>query len=214
MHKRLLSFSQRVHGYQPFLCRTWLSCRTYLRAAVIQQSLFFGCHRASRPRTPLSRIRRRQLPGERLRHGSMRSASSIMICRRGRGWLRPRAARSSSLCNRLAPCCRAALRQGHMQRHGHRLPCYQSVPAVWPVRAVVRNRHVPGHIRLCAYIVQTFVSSETNAHMVNVPCVIETYSNQRKQTRLVADCVGVASRRSARPGKYMDRQQEHTNSKN
>jgi hypothetical protein len=90
-------------------------------------------------------------------------------------------ARSSSLCNCFAPCCRAALRQGDMQRHGHRLPYYQSVPAVWPVRAVVRNRHVLGHIRLCASIVQRLVSSETTAHNINVSFVIETNSKQRKQ---------------------------------
>ena len=120
--------------------------------------LYGGCYRTSRPHTQLSRIRKRQRPGERLRQGSMRSASGIMISRRGRSWSRARAARSRCLWNCFAPCCRAALRQGDMQHHGHRLHCYQSVPAVWPVRAIVRNRQVPGHIRLCVYIVQTLES--------------------------------------------------------
>ena len=164
------------------ICYAGDGCRVArLSAQLSINNLYFGCYRTSRPHTPLSRIRRWQLPGERLRHGSMRSASSIMICRRGSGWLRARAARSSSLCNRLAPCCRAALRQGHMQRHGHRLPCYQSVPAVWPVRAVVRNRHVPGHIRLCVYIAQTHQSNQTNAHLINASCVIDANINQSKQ---------------------------------
>ena len=38
-------------------------------------NLNFSCHRTSRPRTPFSRIGRRRLPGERLRHCSTRSAS-------------------------------------------------------------------------------------------------------------------------------------------
>ena len=46
----------------------------------------------------------------------------------------------------------------------------------------MRNRRVPGHIRLCCDCSKTLVSIETNADIVNVSCVIETNAMEDKRT--------------------------------
>ena len=153
---RSLSLTQSMRGHEHMLCRKWLSCHTSLRAAVNQQSLLRLLRNLAAAHATLAD----QKAAAAGRAAPAWEHVQRLQRRRRRSWLRAGAARSSSLCNCLAPRCRAALRQGDMQRHGRRLPCYQSVPAVWPVRAVVRNRHVPRHIRLCANIVQTRVSNE------------------------------------------------------